>query len=109
MCLALDIRFTRRPKNGRGAAEIARATSEVAPDNPFRFVHMAYALHELKRTRDAWNVLLPVVDKFPDEYIIFADGPRINRTTSATPVGTRVSTIKLGEDSLNLLRSCPHT
>jgi len=27
-------------------------------------------LHELKRTKEAWGVLVPIVDKFPDEYII---------------------------------------
>jgi len=37
------------------------------PDSPFGFVHLAYALHELRGTKEAWNVLLPVVDKSPDE------------------------------------------
>jgi predicted Zn-dependent protease len=52
------------------AAEIAKAISEFAPDNSFGFIHQAYSLHELKRTREAWNVLLPAVDKFPKECII---------------------------------------
>jgi predicted Zn-dependent protease len=52
------------------AAEIAKAISEFAPDNPFGFIHHAYSLHELKRPREAWNVLLPVVDEFPKEYVI---------------------------------------
>ena len=52
------------------AAEIAKAISELNPDSPFGWIHHAYALHELKRTQEAWNVLLPVVDKFPKEYII---------------------------------------
>ena len=52
------------------AAEIARAISEFASDNPFGFIHHAYSLHELKRPREAWNVLQPVVDEFPKEYII---------------------------------------
>jgi len=53
------------------AAEVSRTISEFMPENPFGFVHMAYALHELKRTKDAWNVLLPVVDKFPGEHTVF--------------------------------------
>jgi tetratricopeptide (TPR) repeat protein len=42
----------------------------VLPDNSFGWKHWAYALHELKRTKEAWGVLIPVVDKFPDDYII---------------------------------------
>src|ERR1035441_1724866 len=45
------------------AAEIARAISEMVPDSPFGFIHHAYSLHELRRTQEAWNVLLPVVDR----------------------------------------------
>jgi predicted Zn-dependent protease len=52
------------------AAEAARALCLAAPESAFGFVHLAYALHEQKQTREAWNVLLPVVDKFPDEFII---------------------------------------
>jgi tetratricopeptide (TPR) repeat protein len=42
----------------------------MVPDSPFGWIHHAYALHELKHTQEAWNVLLPVVDKFPKEYIM---------------------------------------
>ena len=52
------------------AAEVARQLCLAAPESAFGFVHLAYALHEMKRTREAWDVLLPVVDKFSDEFII---------------------------------------
>jgi predicted Zn-dependent protease len=52
------------------AAEIARAISEIDPNREFGWLHHAYALHELKRTQEAWNVLRPVVDKFPKEFIL---------------------------------------
>jgi len=52
------------------AAQVAKDFCHANPDTPFGFVHLAYALHELKRTREAQNVLLPVVDRFSDEYII---------------------------------------
>jgi hypothetical protein len=52
------------------AAEVSKAISEAVPDSSSGFVQMAFALHELKRTREAWDVLLPVVDKFPDQYLI---------------------------------------
>jgi predicted Zn-dependent protease len=52
------------------AAEVARAISTILPDNSFGWIHLAYSLHELKRTNEAWNVLIPVADKFPEESTI---------------------------------------
>lgn len=49
------------------AAEVGRGISVAWPENSWGFVHYAFALHELKRTKEAWGVLIPVVDKFPDE------------------------------------------
>lgn len=52
------------------AVEIGRALSEMLPENSWGFIHYAFALHELKRTKEAWGVLIPVVDKFTDEFRI---------------------------------------
>jgi tetratricopeptide (TPR) repeat protein len=49
---------------------IARAITKLAPSHPFGWIHLAYSLHELKRTEEAKEVLLPVVDKFPKEYLM---------------------------------------
>ena len=68
--LEVQFHIYAKAKKWEYAAEIAQAISEFAPDEPFGFIHQAYSLHELKRTQEAWNVLLPVVDKFPKEYII---------------------------------------
>jgi uncharacterized protein HemY len=57
-------------KEWESAAEVAEGFRKAQPDSPFGFVHLAYALHEMKRTREAQDVLLPVVDKFRDEFII---------------------------------------
>lgn len=51
-------------KKWEQAAEIAKIISEISPDVPFGFIHMACALHELKRTVEARAVLLPIADKF---------------------------------------------
>jgi tetratricopeptide (TPR) repeat protein len=48
------------------AAEIARVLTEVLPDSSWGYIHYAYSLHELKRSKEAWGVLIPVVDKFSD-------------------------------------------
>jgi tetratricopeptide (TPR) repeat protein len=52
------------------AAEVAQAIAKLVPTDSFGFFHLAYALHELKRTKEARDVLLPIVDKFPDDYLI---------------------------------------
>jgi predicted Zn-dependent protease len=52
------------------AAEAARGIIAVLPDNSWGYIHFAYGLHELKRTKEAKGVLLPIADKFPDQYII---------------------------------------
>jgi tetratricopeptide (TPR) repeat protein len=48
------------------ASEVARSLSEMLPNDSFGFIHYAFSLHELKRTKEAWGVLIPVVDKFAD-------------------------------------------
>ena len=68
--LVVRVAIYEAAKKWEYAAEIAKAISEFAPESPFGFIHQAYSLHELKRTQEAWNVLLPVVDKFPKEYIM---------------------------------------
>jgi predicted Zn-dependent protease len=57
-------------KNWEMAAQIARAISEREPESPIGPVKLAHALHEMKRTQEAWNVLLPVAQAFPGESII---------------------------------------
>ena len=52
------------------AAEAAQLLCQIVPETPFGWIHLAYALHELRRTREAYNVLIPVVDRFPEEYVI---------------------------------------
>jgi predicted Zn-dependent protease len=68
----LEVRFHiyAAAKKWEYAAEIAKAIADLVPESPFGFTHRAFSLHELKRTQEAWNVLLPVVDRFPDQYII---------------------------------------
>jgi predicted Zn-dependent protease len=80
----LEVRFQiyAAAKKWEYAAEIARAISEMVPGSPFGWIHHAYALHELKRTQEALNMLLPVVDKFPKEYIM-----RYNLACYACQVG----------------------
>ena len=59
-----------KAKKWEMAVEVGRALSEMLPDNSWGFIHYAYSLHELKRTNEAWGVLIPVADKFPDVFRI---------------------------------------
>ena len=47
--------------------DAARAMTEVAPERPFGWIHFSFALHELKRTQEAWDNLSAAVEKFPGE------------------------------------------
>lgn len=57
-------------KNWEAAADIAESICKLLPDDSSGFIQRASALHEINRTREAMNVLLPVVKRFPDEYLI---------------------------------------
>jgi len=57
-------------KKWDGAVEIARTMAKSLPDNPWGHFHLAYALHELKKTQEAYDTLIPVVDEFPKEWLM---------------------------------------
>jgi len=67
----LDLRWTiySETQNWQLALDAARELVEIMPDICLGFVLSAIALHEMKRTREAWDVLWPVVGQF-DEAII---------------------------------------
>lgn len=52
------------------AAEVAQALCKLVPENPLGWIHLSYSLHEMKRTKEAWDVLLPVANKFADDDLI---------------------------------------
>jgi predicted Zn-dependent protease len=59
-----------KTKKWSRAAETAEVICGIVPGSPFGWIHLAFALHELRRTREAYNVLIPVVDRFAEEYVI---------------------------------------
>ncbi len=52
-------------KQWHAALDLADTLIKLDPDDALGWVHRSYALHELKRTQEARDQLLPVVDKFP--------------------------------------------
>jgi tetratricopeptide (TPR) repeat protein len=49
---------------------VAECLCRLAPESPFGWIHRSYCLHELKRTREAWDALLPIAERFPKEWLI---------------------------------------
>ena len=68
--LAVRYEIYARSKHWDACVDIASAIVKLAPENSFGWIHRSYALHELKRTKEAWERLLPAVDHFPDEIVI---------------------------------------
>jgi len=52
------------------AMEAAREMTRQTPDLPFGWIHLAYSLHELRRTREAYGTLKPIIERFPDEWMM---------------------------------------
>ncbi len=49
------------------ASEVAKGMAIALSENIWGYIHWAYSLHELKRTKEAQDVLLSVVEKFPGD------------------------------------------
>lgn len=49
---------------------IAENIMKFDPDRPDTWIHRSFALHELKRTREAFEQLQPVADRFPEVWTI---------------------------------------
>lgn len=43
---------------------------KLFPDHAELWIHRSYALHELRRTREAFDALLPGTEKFPKVWLI---------------------------------------
>lgn len=59
-----------KTKNWTACVDIGKALIELAPDRAASFIHCAFALHELKRTSEAFDILSPVAAKFPTNWTI---------------------------------------
>jgi predicted Zn-dependent protease len=52
------------------AVQIAEVLRGVFPDDPAVWIHRSFALHELRRTQEAFELLLPAARLFPKESTI---------------------------------------
>ena len=63
----LELRWEIYAKAGQwaGNVDIGKALTQLAPQRASSWIKFAFALHEMKRTEEAWNALLPVATSFP--------------------------------------------
>jgi tetratricopeptide (TPR) repeat protein len=68
----LEIRWQiyAKAKKWDAALDLASALIQLVPELPLGWVHRSYCLHELKRSEEARDNLLRVVDKFPEDPIM---------------------------------------
>jgi tetratricopeptide (TPR) repeat protein len=68
----LDVRWQIYAKAERWDAcvDIAAAIIQLEPGRADGWIHRSYALHELGRTQEAFDHLLPAVDRFPKVWMI---------------------------------------
>jgi predicted Zn-dependent protease len=59
-----------KAKKWDAALDIASALVQMVPEEPLGWVHRSYCLHEMKKTEEARDNLLRVVNKFPDDPIM---------------------------------------
>ena len=68
----LEVRYEifAKAKRWETCVDIASAIVKQEPENSFGWIRRSFALHELKRTKEALENLLPAVEYFPDEITI---------------------------------------
>ena len=65
--LELRWQMQARAKQWEACVDIARAITKVVPKEALGWIHLSYALHELKRTQEAWDNLIAIEEKHTKE------------------------------------------
>jgi len=68
--LALRIMLYGKQKQWEPCIPIAESLIAIDPNCPSSWISRSFALHELKRTQEAFDLLLQATDRFPDEETI---------------------------------------
>ena len=50
--------------------EVANFLLAAAPNRESGWIHRSFSLHEMKRTREAYEALLPALAKFPENWLV---------------------------------------
>ncbi|MEJ0091359.1 MAG: tetratricopeptide repeat protein [Limisphaerales bacterium] len=68
--LIVRLNIYRMAKKWEACLEIANAIIKATPDILYGWIGRSFALHELKCTQEAYDLLLPAKDKFPKEHTV---------------------------------------
>ena len=66
----LDWQIHARARQWDACLELAARLVQLMPDRPVGWMLRSYTLHELKRTLEARDLLLPAISRFPSEAIL---------------------------------------
>jgi tetratricopeptide (TPR) repeat protein len=64
--LEMSWRIFARKRDWEGALNIAQAMTRLACERPDGWIYLSFSLHELSRTREALEILLEIVERFPE-------------------------------------------
>ena len=69
---ALDVEWKALTGMGKWkrALAVAERLVDLTPDEVAGWIHRSYCLHELKKTREAMELLDPAYPRFPDDFIV---------------------------------------
>jgi predicted Zn-dependent protease len=95
----LELRYKIYQAAGRPekAVEAAGELRTLLPENPLSHIHLAFSLHELKRTTEAYDILISVVDQFPAEGLM-----RYNLACYACQLGNHQESMAWLEQAIKL-------
>ena len=82
------------------AVEVAKGIRQMLPDDSFGHFHLAFALHELKRTQEAYDTPKPIVDQFPQDWLM-----RFNLACYSCQLGNLTEAMELLEKAIDLAGS----
>jgi len=68
--LGVEWSLLSREQRWAEAVVVAEAQLTVLPNHPEPWVHRSFALHELRRTREAFDLLRPAAGRFPQDSTI---------------------------------------
>ncbi|MEW6305781.1 MAG: tetratricopeptide repeat protein [Verrucomicrobiota bacterium] len=84
-------------KQWEDALAIGELMVKLNPDHLRGWIHQSYALHELKRTREAWEQLRRVADQYPGESLI-----PYNLACYACQLGNHADALRLLQSAIKI-------
>lgn len=68
--LEMEWQIHAKTKNWEQCVAVARKYTETTPKKSFGWVHLSFALHELKRTQEAHYNLIGILGQFPEDWLM---------------------------------------